>query len=353
MTVLLALALAVFPTEPLQARPEQFNAAIAEAAAAQGLVGYAAAYVEGREIHAFFGGHEDRERGVEVGPATMFRWASISKPLASVAAMQLAQDGKLDLDADIRVVLPEFPKKPWPVTARQLTGHLGGIVHYTNGKVIRTQAEYDVTHPFKSVILALDRFKDSPLIAEPGTKYAYSTHGYILLSAVIERAGGAPFADQVHARILRPLGMTTCRPDYQWEDIAHRAVGYRKIAGKVIPSTNTDVSWKLAGGGYVSTIQDLALFARSLTGEKLLSRKALGEMWTPMKTESGKSTGYGMGFGVRREGDRLRVSHSGAQEKTRTLLQVFPDEGRAMVFMTNSEYAKPGEILKAAWTAIE
>ena len=355
----LALSLTLLPVlqeeVALQERTdlEALEAALGKGARAQKLVGFAAAFVEDGEIHEFFLGFEDREEEIEVGTDTKFRWASISKPLTAVAAMQLARADRLDLDADVREYVPEFPEKPWPVTARQLTGHLGGIVHYRNGKVVRTEREYDQEHPFESVILALDMFKESPLVAEPGTKYSYTTHGYILLSACrVERAGGAPFADQVKKRVLDPLGMDTCRPDYQWTDIEHRALGYKRVGTKIFPSTNTDVSWKLGGGGYVSNVGDLARFARGLMGEEILDREAWESMWTPMKTAGGEDTGYGMGFGIRDVDGKRRVSHSGSQEKTRTLMQVFPEEGRALVLMTNSEWANLGVIAEEGWAAI-
>ena len=319
----------------------------------QGLVGLSVAVVEGDTITEFHFGHADREGDVEAGPDTLYRWASISKPVTAVRAMQLALDGQLDLDADVRTLVPEFPEKPWPVTSRQLMGHLGGVVHYRNGKVVRTEREYESDHPFEDVILALDTFKESPLVAEPGTEYAYTTHGYILLGAVVQRAGEAPYWDQVEGAIAARLGMETFRPDYQWLEIANRAVGYRKLAGEVFRSGDSDVSWKLPGGGYLSNVFDLALFAKGLMGDRLLPEDARRAMWRSMETRDGEETGYGMGFGVKLVGERLRVSHGGSQQKTRTLMQLFPDEGRAVVLMTNSEYAKVGPIADVAWGALD
>ena len=83
---------------------------------------------------------------------------------------------------------------------------------------------------------------------EPGAAYSYTTHGYILVSAAVERAAKRPFAEYVKERIATPLGMESFRPDYQWEEIAHRAKGYRKgEKNAMVPSTDTDVSWKLGG----------------------------------------------------------------------------------------------------------
>ena len=156
---------------------------------------------EGRIAYVRGYGLADREEAVPVNRDTMFRWASVSKPVTAIAAMQLVEQGKLRLDDDVRHYVPEFPDKGHRITVRHLLCHQGGIVHYTNGEVVRTQQQYTNQHPFADVVMALDTFKESPLVSLPGGKYSYSTHGYILLSAVVERAGGQPFADQVRERI--------------------------------------------------------------------------------------------------------------------------------------------------------
>lgn len=340
--------------EPGEARHARLGAALRELAQEQQLVGLAAALVEGGVVaRAFHLGLADREGRVPVGEGTLFRWASISKPLTAVAAMQLVEAGRLDLSRDVRAWVPEFPEQPWPIDARQLLCHQAGIVHYTNGQVIRTEREYEAEHPFACVVLALDRFRESPLLFEPGTRYSYTTHGYMLLGAVVERAGGEPFAEQVQRRIAAPLGLATLRPDYQWEALPARAVGYRRIGSRVVRSGDTDVSWKLAGGGFLSSISDLARFAAALCREDLLPRAALDRMWTRQTLSDGTRTAYGLGFGVARVEGRLRVGHSGAQEKTRTLMQIFPDEGRALVLMTNSEWAELAPIAARLWQELE
>ncbi|MEZ6015592.1 MAG: serine hydrolase domain-containing protein [Planctomycetota bacterium] len=317
---------------------------------AQGLVGLAVGVVrEGRVAHELYFGLADRANEQPVAAHTLFRWASISKPVTAVAALQLVESGALDLDRDVREYVPEFPEKPWPISARQLLCHQGGVVHYTNGEVVRTKREYEAEHPFEDLVVALDMFKESPLIAQPGTTYSYTTHGFMLLGAVVQRAGGAPFAAQVQSRIAAPAGMMTFRPDYQWLELPHRAVGYVRVGERVLPSTNTDVSWKLPGGGYVSTVGDLARFVAALMGDTLLPRRALDRMWTAQRTADGAATSYGLGFGVARVDGRLRVAHTGSQEKTRTLMQFFPDERVGLVLMTNSEWARLGPVAEAAW----
>lgn len=296
-----------------------------------------------RIVHLKGYGLADRRSKTPATTESMFRWASISKPLTALRAMQLWEQGRLDLDADVRTYAPEFPDKGVKITMRQLLGHQGGIVHYSNGPVVRTARDYEELHPFESVILALDTFRESPLVNAPGEKYSYSTHGYILASAVVERAGKERFADQVTREIARPLGMKTTQPDYQWLDIPNRASGYRKVGPLFVPSLNRDVSWKLGGGGYISSIDDLARLARGLLRKKIVSRNTSDLMWTPQKTASGAATRYGLGFFIDGEGDDVRVSHGGSQEKVKTWMGIYPNRGTGVVVMCNSEHINPTE----------
>ena len=320
----------------------------------QSLVGAALGVIVDGEVAYLKGyGLADRENKIPVTRKTLFRWASISKCLTSVTAMQLYERNLLDLSRDVRSYTPEFPDKKTLITPRDLLCHQGGIVHYSNGKVIHTRRQYDVPHPFESVVLALDTFRESPLVNQPGEKFSYTTHGYILLSAVIERAGREKFASQVEKRIARPLGMTTLQPDYQWKHIPHRAVGYRKKNKKVVPSTNTDVSWKLGGGGFISNIDDLALFAKGLINGKLVKPETERLMWTPQKLKDSKSTTYGYGFNIKGTGKELQVAHSGGQEKTRTRMVIFPGKRMGVVVMSNSEHCNSKSLAAAAIGALE
>jgi serine beta-lactamase-like protein LACTB, mitochondrial len=320
----------------------------------QQVVGLALGVIrEGRIAYLNGYGSADRENAVPVSSETLFRWASCSKPLTAIAALQLVESGKLDLDADVRGYVPEFPDKDVTITSRHLLCHQSGIVHYRNGRVIRTRRSYDVPNPFENVILALDTFQESPLLHPPSEQWSYTTHGYILMSAVVERAGEHKFADQVHERIIRPLGMTTLQPDYQWLPIAHRAVGYRLRDDVVERSTDTDVSWKLGGGGYLSNIEDFARFAEALINRRLVTAESEAALWEPQKLANGKTTEYGLGFRVDVEDDgRLKVSHGGSQEKVKTRMVLYPREKHGVVVMTNSEWVTPTDYTTAIYTAL-
>lgn len=322
---------------------QRFEARIADEMSRQRIVGLSAAVAADDRITWAGGfGFADRERFIPATTATMYRWASISKPVTAVAALQLIEQGKLRLDDDVRQYVPEFPDKGRTITVRHLLCHQGGIVHYKNGPVIPTLRTYEVENPFQSVIHALDTFNQSPLVAEPGEKYSYTTHGYILLSAVVERAGGKGFADQVAERIADPLGMATFQPDYQWVLIPGRVTGYRRADdGQVVTSTNTDVSWKLGGGGYISSVEDLARFGIGvMTPGRLMRPDTFRQMATPQPTRDGQPTNYGLGLRVDRRDGSLYLSHSGAQEKTATYLLMNANRRLAVALMCNTEGAR-------------
>jgi CubicO group peptidase (beta-lactamase class C family) len=258
--------------------------------------------------------------------------------------MQLAEKGLLDLDADIRSYVPEFPDKGAKITARQLLSHRGGIVHNNR---LDSSIQYTTPHPFADVIVALDKFKDAPLLHPPGQDFEYSTQGYMLLSAVVERAGKQRFADQIQERIAKPLGMKALRPDFPWEDIPGRAPGYLRTDKGVERRADSEVTeayWKWGGGGFSSKPSDLAAFCVGLLNTKLVTKQTEQQMWSPVTdTEPNKpKIKYGLGFFVVDSpwGSRL-VGHDGSQTKARTGMLMEPANKRGVVIMTNCEWVDP------------
>jgi len=299
-------------------------------------------------------GLADREKNVPVTTETMFRWASCSKPLAAVAALQLAEKGQLDLDADVRKYVPEFPDKGVKITTRELLCHQSGIVHYANGQVIVTQKKYAAPHPFTDPVNGLDKFKESPLLFNPGEKFSYTSYGYLLLSAVVERAGKEKFDAQVQERIAKPLGLASLQPDYHWATIPARAAGYILEGAQVKRSIDTDQSWKWGAGAYISTVGDFAGFAAGLLHGNLVSKVTEKEMWTPQKTSDGKPTDFGLGFEVQVNpaGQLIKAAHDGKQEKTRTRFVIYPGRDDGVVVMTNSEWVNPGAFTTLIYGAL-
>lgn len=327
---------------------ERVTAAIEQCLEGHRIVGLSVALVVDGELFDLRSfGWQDFGARLPASGDTMYRWASIAKPLTAVAALQLVEAGKLDLDADARSYVPEFPEQASAFTPRQLLCHQAGIVHYPS-MGIRTPREYDVEHPWADRIIALDMFDERELLFEPGTDFSYSTPGFVLLGAVIERAGGRPYAEQVAQRIGAPLGMTTLQPDYEWVAIPARARGYvARGDGRVVDAGSDDISWKLPGGGWISTVGDLARFGSGLADGSLLDADSLELMWTDQPTRAGARHGYGLGIGVRVEDGVTFVSHSGGQRKASTYLLVCPERRSAVALMSNTQGVDLGEL---AWT---
>lgn len=335
-------------------------------------------------------GWQDREARIPVhSRKTMFRWASISKTITAIAAKKLELAGKLKLDNVVSIYYPDFhPPKSYLrkcspgsktnhkgkeiscedgffeiplelqeryVTMRMLLGHLAGIMHYSNGKDSPVPPESVINDPAqnKGFAWALDYFINKPLVNKPRQKMSYTTFGFNLAGAVVEKAGGNSFHNQVVAAVAQPLGMTTLQPDYQWKSIPNRAVGYEKKAdpedGKpsatlassdtVVRQGSSDVSWKLPGGGYISTVRDLARYCGGLMGEKIMRRKELEAMWVSQKTAGGSTTGVGLSFFLGGRDGHRNVTHSGSQQKAVTYLNLAPDDNLCVVVMSNSTYA--------------
>lgn len=277
-------------------------------------------------------GFADVENEVPATAQTVYRLASISKPITAVLAMQLAEQGQLDLDADVATLMPAWPQKPWPVTTRQLLAHLGGVRHYAG--------EAESTVHFARQTDALSRFAADPLLHEPGSKFSYSTYGFNLIAAVVEAKTGKPFAQVVKERIAEPCAAPTLQDDDVRRLIRGRAQGYVRDGGVLQNSALMDGSYKLGGGGLCASAEDLARFASSLAGGKLVAASTLQAMWTAQHTNDGTPIEYGLGFRVATVDGRLVVSHSGAQARVSTMLLLLPQPRVVVVLLCNLEHVR-------------
>ena len=296
-------------------------------------------------------GFADLENEVAVRPETRFRTASIAKPMTAVAILRLAERKKLDLDAPISTTISRWPKKRWPVTPRQLLGHLGGVRHYNR------PGESHGTKAFPSLGSTLGLFAKDPLLHEPGTRFHYTTFGFSLLGLVIEHAAGKDYMDVLQREVFGPAGMRRTVQDSQWALIRNRSRGYRHLdkrwlsrlpkriakklqVGQIINARLHDTSMKVPGGGLLSTSGDLVRFGQALMNGKLLSPESLKMMWTSQKTKDGKPTHYGLGWGVGTRKGRRIIAHSGSQAGTSCVLVLLPDRQLAVSIMSNLRGAK-------------
>jgi len=321
--------------------PDDKRAAIQQAAsnflASTSAPGIGVAVVlDGQLIWSSGFGLADLENNVPATPATLFRLGSISKPIAAAAAMQLAERGKLDLDAPVQKYCPAFPQKQAPITTRQLLGHLGGIRHYnSDGK---GDIPDDSARHFATMQESLTIFASDPLVAPPGTKFNYSTYGYTVIGCVIEGASAQKFTDYVRENVLRPAAMDHTQADDYFAIVPHRSRWYHKDASTTVQNAGVlDSSYKIPGGGFISSSDDMARFAIAMLSDKLVSRKTRDAMWTAQKTADGKPTTYGLGWGIASGHGLALIGHTGAQQGASTCLTLAPDRNAAIVVLSNMD----------------
>ena len=277
-------------------------------------------------------GYADLEQGVPVTPETKFRIGSVSKPLTATALGLLYEEGKINLDTLIQAYVPAFPVKKYPITLRQMAGHIAGIRHYRGQEML-------LARRFHTVEEGLSIFKDDTLMFEPGTRYSYSSYAWNLISAAIEGAAKEDFLGHMNRRVFQPLGMTNTIADYSDSVISSRARWYtRDSVRHVINAPFVDNSYKWAGGGFLSTTEDLAKFGNAMLLGSLLKRTTISLMFTPQMLKDGNQTQYGIGWFVRTDKNQRRgVSHTGGSMGGTAHLLLYPEQKVVVAMLVNSD----------------
>jgi len=315
----------------------QIEKAASSFMAANSVPGISAAVVQDGELVWSEGfGMADLENFVPATSSTLFRLGSISKPITATAILQLSERGKLDLDAEVQKYCPAFPKKEWPITTRELLGHLGGIRHYNpdaKGDISEDSAKH-----FANMEESLHIFAGDALVAKPGTKFHYSTYGYTVLGCVLEGAASEKYVDYVKENIFEPAGMAETQADNFFAVIQHRTRWYHKDKAGVVQNAGVlDSSYKIPGGGLVSSADDMARFEIAIMADKLLKAATCDLMWTPQKAADGSQTGYALGWGTQRKYGLALVEHTGGQQGTSTSIILVPERRAGIVVLANMD----------------
>ena len=260
--------------------------------------------------------------------------------------MLLWQEGRLDLDAPVQNYCPAFPKKDNPITTRQLLGHLGGIRHYKSDS--QDDPEIGNTRHFPNPIQGgIDFFKNDPLVARPGSEFHYSTQGFTLVGCAIEGASGVNYVQYVRQNVLTPAGMTHTVVDDRFAIIPFRTRFYSKdTSGAIANADFLDSSYKIPGGGWLSSADDMAQFEVAMLNDRIVARTTRELMWTPLKPTDGKEDSYGLGWGTGKSSGLFDVGHSGGQQGTSTYFMIVPERRAGVVVLINLEDGKASDLAK-------
>jgi serine beta-lactamase-like protein LACTB, mitochondrial len=325
-------------------------------------------------------GWADIETRAPVTPDTRFRIGTASTVLTSAAAGVLLEKGRLRLDDEIQTYIPQFPKKGWPVTLRQLMAHTGGVGTDggEEGPLFRQRCERPVE--------ALQHFADGALLFEPGTQYRHSKYGWILVSAAVESAADQLFLTFMREQIFRPLRMDHTGAESATEEnpervgepgedappitfvrdvilaplgiggrnatsatgkAADRATVYSPGFGpnpvfryglRVVRTPN--LSCYAGSMAFLSTPSDLVRFGLAINAGTLLQPATVRLLQASQQLASGQETGYGLGWNlntVTLAGQRTQaVGHDGELLGRRVVsLMIFRESGIVVVVMSN------------------
>jgi CubicO group peptidase (beta-lactamase class C family) len=280
-------------------------------------------------------GYADLENKVPATAESAYRLASVTKSMTGEAIVQLAERGKLDLDAEIQRYVPDYPKQQWPVTVRNLLTHTGG------GQTGSGLGPEHVTP--KEVVARISKY---PIKYEPGNRYDYQTAGYNLLGAAIENVSGQTFEQYLRENLWLPAGMKDTRLDDVRGLVPNRVRGYDLADGEIKNAPFIDVSSRFGGGGLTGTVPDLLRWGRAAFSGKIVSPKWIDEMLKPFTSKSGRYTGLGdgdtyytLGWMVMPVNGSLALHAQGSQKGTDTYLYYFPEKRLAVAAASNLEAA--------------
>jgi CubicO group peptidase (beta-lactamase class C family) len=279
-------------------------------------------------------GFSDIENKTQVRPTeTIFRTASISKCITGLAFGKMVEEGILGWDDSFYKHVPYYPAKQFDFTLKQLASHTAGIRAY-RGK------EFGLNLPY-TIKESIQVFENDPLVFEPGKGYLYNSFDFVLLSLAMQEASGVPFEKYVKDKILGPLGMTNTFPALQKDNavsssgVENQAIFYTKTPigfKNAIPVNNF---YKLAGGGYLSTSEDITKLGKAVLEQKLLKPETFKELLSAQLVND-KSTYYGLGFQVSEDKyGRRFVGHVGSSVGAYSNLFIYPNEGIVVSILIN------------------
>lgn len=300
-----------------------------------------------RELRAF----------ARIDSDTNFRLASCTKQFTAMATMLLVHDGKLRYDSRLTDLISGFPEYGRAITIRHLLTHTSGLPDYED----LMGETWTSTHQIRDeeVLSLLEKAK--PKFA-PGTSWAYSNSGYVLLGLIVARVSGVPFPQFLHDRIFDPLHMTgTVAYVAGQNTVPHRAFGYTKEKNGFAETDQSATSATLGDGGVYSNLEDLAKWDAALENHVLLSQEEMRAALEPVKLANGSTpywpqtpgddnlkpgrpVSYGFGWFLDPYNGHARIWHFGGTMGFRTAIERFTADKLTIVILCNRTDLDPGKL---------
>lgn len=278
-------------------------------------------------------GFADVRSSKQVTSQHQFRYYSLSKSITGLALAKLSDEGKLDIDQNIKSYLPDLSAIYDEVKVRHLINHTSGIRHYNKGEWLKISADH-----CESTSSALLPFIEDDLESVPGENHNYSSFGYVLLSHLISVIARQPYVDYVQNEILEPAGIQNIALDQSpslnqevsyytnWNEKKHKAK-------KAIDVNN---SCKFGGGGLVGTADSFAKLYLDLLNNRILPPESTARFLSEIPTDKGESTQYAFGIGDVTNANGIRYhGHTGSAVGARSIFLLYPDKKLVVVLLCN------------------
>lgn len=313
---------------------------------------------DGRGVLERTDGLRDLRNRDPIDARTCFRLASVTKQLTAAAIVLLVREGRLRYEDRLEQALPGFPAYGRAVTIRHLLTHVSGLPDYEQLMDEAEQAGAPAWTPERQIrddeVLGLLQKASAGRFA-PGSAWAYSNSGYVVLGLIAARAAGKPFADVLRERIFAPLGMTrTLAYERGRNQVERRAYGHTREAAVFREADQSSTSATLGDGGVYSCLEDLARWDEALRVGALLSQSELDLALTPAKLADGsvprwpdepggdnlhpgQPVAYGFGWFVDPWQGRPRMWHHGETRGFRSMIVRFPADGLAIIMLANRD----------------
>ncbi len=275
-------------------------------------------------------GFSDTEKTQKINSSeSLFRIASISKPITTAILASMVEDELINLDASVYKYVPSFPKKKYDINLRQLASHRSGIRHYKWFEKDQNKKE--------SIENGLRKFKKSKLRFEPGSSYLYSSYGYNLLGVAMEKASSETFENLLYERVTNLLGMKHTRPD-DGDYSDKKTSGFYVIKkGKAKEARSINLYSKLPCGGILSTSEDLVKFGNAMIYDKLFSSETKEEFMRVDAFPDGKKNTYALGWGVKKDKNERTVwSHTGGNTGSVCRIIIYPEQELVFTIVSNT-----------------
>ena len=283
-------------------------------------------------------GAANLEYDIPITTTTIFDIASVSKQFAAFAIATLSYEGRLSLDDDIRMHLPDVPDFGNTITIRHLLHHTSGLRDWVQSLVIAGDMMDDVIS-FKHILKMVRHQKT--LNFEPGTEFLYSNTGYNLLAEIVERVTGDSFREWTDTHIFKPLGMTNSHFHDDYEMILkNRAYSYQNVAnGEFKQAVNNTTA--LGSSSLYSTVEDLAKWILNFDDTRIGEQTVIEQMHQRGVLNNGEQIDYAFGLNIGEYRGLKTVGHSGSWRGFRSHMMRFPDQKFGVVILCNLDTFNP------------